>query len=300
VSGFIGSSLALYLNRLTKDYQIIGIDREKIDTADLARVKFYHQDINDPLPDIKNIHTVIHLAAQAGVRESQEQFDKFVQDNIIGTWNIIEKCISTWKPKKFIFASSSSIYGDCSEKAKETDTLKPVSLYGFTKVACEKLIETYKNNGLLDETECISLRFFTVYGPRQRSGLAIANFIDWILHDEPITVYGNGTQKRDFLFIDDLCEAIKLLIDNPMNIPYNTHEIFNVASNKPYSLNEVIYYISTLLKKTVEIDYQPRNRYDVLNTSADISKIQHFINWSPGTKLDDGIRRQIDYAKLKL
>lgn len=297
-SGFIGNNLIEYLIKDNpKEYDIISIDREPFPKKRISdrRVKIYTQDINNGLPDINNVYAVIHLAARAGVRESDELFEEFVKDNIIATKRVLDKCIDSWKPKLLIFASSSSVYGDCVSKTKEQSPRKPLSPYAFTKVACEKLIETYQNNGKLKDIGCAVLRFFTVYGPNQREGLAIRNFIGNILEDKPITVYGDGTQSRDFLYIDDLCDAIKKII----NFPYAINGVYNLSATSPITLNEIIHIISIILDKPITIRYETPNIYDVKKTSADITSFNHLTGWSPRINIREGIRMEIEWAKQR-
>jgi UDP-glucuronate 4-epimerase len=301
-SGFIGSNLIEYLYKSSpdKEFEVVSIDRvpfpkERI-IGLVKRTRFYDQDINDELPDIDNVYAVIHLAAKAGVRESQTQFEQYVKDNIIGTKAILDKCVESWKPKLFIYSSSSSVYGSCTTKTKENTITVPTSLYALTKVACEKLIETYKNNGSLKNTSCAILRFFTVYGPYQREGLAIRNFVQNILADKPIIVYGDGTQSRDFLYIDDLNEAIKKLLV----LTYPVDGIFNLSSTNPVTINEVIHMISTSLNKPVTIHYEPMNKYDVKRTAADIGAFTHLTTWVPTVDIAEGIRREIEWAKKEM
>jgi len=236
ISGFIGSNLARHLIK-KGNYDIIGIDKVNRDIP--KEVKFYLLNINDELPSFKDVYAVIHLAAKAGVRESQEKFDQYVFDNIYGTKNILDICSKIWRPNIILMASSSSIYGDNQGKpSKEEDPYQPKSLYALSKIAMEQMTESYLNNGILKSQLC-NLRLFTVYGPNQRKGLAIRNFIDNILRYENITVYGDGTQTRDFTYIDDLCTIFERLI-NAECIP----RYLNAGLGNSVSLNKVINIIS--------------------------------------------------------
>ena len=292
IDGFIGSALYCYL---CDEYDIIGIDRKnKNDFTE----NFYHQDINDKLPDIRDIFAVIHLAANPGVRDSHEKFEQVCKDNILGTQRIIDKCISSWKPKKLLLASSSSVYGDLGSDGhalKETDGVSPRSPYAMSKVANENLMRTYKNCGMLDGIDVACLRFFTVYGPHQRNELAIRAFTDWILRDEPIILYGTGEQVRDFTHIDDICSGIKALLD--MEIPFSRDDIYNIGSGETISINQIIRMISTYLEKNVTIDYQQRNRYDVIRTKASIERMRYHTCWKPKIKFEDGLKQQIEWQK---
>lgn len=281
VAGFIGSHLA---NNLKDRYEIIGIDREW--WGGCEKSSFHQVDICDKLPDIDNVYAVIHLAAKAGVRESQEHFEQYVKDNILGTKSILDKCVDNWKPEKILIASSSSIYGN-----RHNDEYHPKSLYAMSKVATEMIAESYRNSKLLSDTQICCMRIFTVYGPNQRSGLAIRNFIDNMLQDKPITVYGDGTQRRSFTYIEDLCEAIGKLLDSD-DIPTTT----DMGGSRIISLNEVIYQISMLLNKKVNIRYEDWDTQDIYETISNYNK------WFPdnSTPLIEGISEQIKWTKQKL
>ncbi|GAG04760.1 unnamed protein product, partial [marine sediment metagenome] len=159
VSGFIGSSLA---KRLSRDWHIIGIDRAPLEKEFTGYVnEFYQQDINESLPDIVDVYAVVHLAATAGVRESESNFTKYVSDNILGTKSILNKCMSSWKPERCLITSSSSVYGGYTEPCH------PKSPYALTKLCCEQMLEMYSLLGNIDKRRYTVIRPFTVYGPRQ-------------------------------------------------------------------------------------------------------------------------------------
>lgn len=286
-SGFIGTHLSKYLNR---KYEIIGIDREFWDAKGLKNISFYHQDINDELPDLDNVYAVIHLAARAGVRESQEHFEEYVKDNILGTKAILDKCVSNWKPKMLLVASSSSVLGDTMDNSVRYT--KPKSLYAMTKVATEELVNTYRNNGLLGESgiEASCLRIYTCYGENQRSGLAIRTFIDKILRDEPITIYGDGTQSRDWVLVSDLCQGIEEILE----LGLSGLEYRDVGTARTHTLNEIIYLIATITGKEVRIRYEPSNRYDVMKTLSPRPCVDR------PTPLKEGLEKQIKWQKEQM
>ena len=296
VTGFIGSALSEYLK---KDYRIIGIDRKgyiKRHTKD-----FYLIDINDGLCgsfDVDDIYAVIHLAALPGVRNSHELFSQVCKDNILATQRVIAKCISDWKPKKLMIASSSSVIGDIGRDGhavREDEGVSPRSPYALSKVADEQLITTYKNCGMLGDIEAISMRFYTCYGINQREELAIRAFTDCILQDKPITLYGTGQQIRDFTEIRDICSGIKALLENELH-----YDIYNIGSNDTHSINEIIHMICEITGKNVTINYQPRNRYDVDATNACIDRIKNDTGWKPSVKFYEGLEEQIEWQKKML
>lgn len=271
---------------------MIGIDREGEDNVVYSNYTFVKGDINNPktLNTLRNdldIYAVIHLAAKAGVRDSQSQFEQYVKDNILGTKAILDMCVNHWKPKVLLVASSSSVYGDKEfSKSIVGDELNPKSLYAMTKVATESIVQSYSNNGLLGDCTAKSLRIFTCYGEGQRKGLAIRTFIDNILQDKPITVYGDGTQSRDWTYIDDLCRFIHDIIEDP-----NAYDdIINAGSSETHTLNEIIYLISKITGKDITIKYKPMNRYDVMETRSNKTLIGEL------TPIENGLRKQIEYA----
>ena len=276
-SGFIGSNLVEYLN---KNYNVIGIDKDNSRATD----NFYHQDINDTLPDISNVYAVIHLAAKAGIRQSQDNFGQYVKDNILGTKNILDKCCYSWKPVKILMASSSSIYGD------EMTEYHPKSLYAMSKIGMEYMVQSYKNSHLLDGIQDIILRIYTVYGPKQRKDLAINKFITNILQDKPITVYGDGNQRRDYTYVDDLCYKIEHLLKVPSDMPL---PIVPMGNNKNYSVNDIIHMLSVLLNKDVTIHHEPMSPFDVIDTLS----IAYYREITP---ILEGLRKQIEWHRSEL
>ena len=276
-SGFIGSHL---VEHLRKDYDVIGIDKN----SDVYHkdVKFYQQDINDEPTFKDKVDIVIHLAAKAGVRDSQDKFDEYVHDNILGTKSVLDNCIKYWKPSRVYIASSSSIYGDTINYG-----YCPKSLYAMSKVATEMIATSYRNSKMLHNIYC--MRLFTVYGPKQRKGLAMREFIDKILKDEPITVYGDGTQSRDFTYIDDLCKAIKTQIKI---CPYDW--MIDMGNSHPVTLNSVIHTIAEITGKDITIHYESQDIHDVMKTCSDRCVIEN------PTSLYEGLRKQIEWQKKEL
>ena len=162
----------------------------------------------------------------------------------------------------------------------------------MSKVATEMIAESYRNNELLKDTVICCMRIFTVYGPGQRKGLAIGNFIDNILQDKPITVYGDASQRRDFTYIDDLCIAIEKLLDSYPCIPIYT----DIGNKSPVSLSEIIYLLSKITSKEITIKYEDWKEYDVYET---MSKSNDWIPLKP-TPLEEGLKNQIEWTKQQL
>jgi len=226
---------------------------------------------------------IIHLAARAGVRPSLEQADLFAATNIVGTLNILEaakhSCI-----KKLIFASSSSVYG-LNEKVPfgETDSLlRPASPYAATKIAGEALCHTYAH---LYHIPTVALRFFTVYGPRQRPDLAIRKFFEKIGRGEPIVLYGDGSSSRDYTYVDDIVQGVMAA----MNYEVEKYEVFNLGNSAPISLIRLVRAIEEVVGRKANIIHQGDQPGDVPITYADISKAQDLLGYNPATPLEAGL-----------
>ena len=308
-AGFIGHSLTKKLLDETKS-KIIGIDNinnyysVKLKNHRLKNLKknnkfkFYKKDINDysflnRLFKKEKINYVIHLAAQAGVRESRINPKKFLESNIKGFFNVLE-ISRIHKVKHFIFASSSSVYGD-QKKFPINERIKtnPVSFYGATKVSNEKMAFTYSQIYKLPTT---ALRFFTLYGPYGRPDMALFKFADSISKNKKIFIYNNGNHTRDFTYIDDAVDMVYELIKKiPKDkIPY---KCFNIASGKPIKLNKFVKLIELNLNKKAKISYLPLQSGDVLTTHASISAIKKSIKIRKKTSIEEGIYNFIRWYK---
>jgi UDP-glucuronate 4-epimerase len=231
---------------------------------------------------------VIHLAAKAGVRPSIEDPEGYFDVNVIGTLMLLE---AMWKfgIKKLLFASSSSVYGNNPKVPfAETDNVDfPISPYAATKKACELLCHTYHH---LYDFDVFCLRFFTVYGPRQRPDLAIHKFTDHILRNLPIDVYGDGTSARDYTYIDDIVDGIVKSIGS-----LKGYEIINLGESKTISLNKMVTTLENFLEKTAIRNQVPMQPGDVNVTNADISKAKSFLGYAPSTEFEEGIRKFIKW-----
>ena len=290
--GFIGGVLLESLSKAYPKYDFIGIDRKYEDIEiHNKNVQLFKTDINQWLPTIHDVETVIHLAALPSVRDSEARASDVIFDNILATQKIIHQCIEVWKPKKMILTSSSSVYdGRSDEFMNETDVfLRPLSAYASSKITCEQMMQMYIDNGRLDGIQSIITRPFTVYGPHQRDELAIQTIIDSCLHDKPFNLYGDGNQKRDFTYIDDTCRAIDALRTS-LDLK---HTIYNIGTGKNISINEVIGKVSRILGKPVTINYQPATIYDTNFTKANIERITRDTNWKPEVSFEDGLCEQI-------
>ena len=305
-AGFIGSTLADTL--LSQNHKISIIDNfnnyypPEIKEQNIRHnlnnpnYKLYRGDICDTqlLKQIfneNNIDCVVHIAARAGVRPSLEQPLSYVKTNIEGTVNLLEQ-MRVHNVKKIIFASSSSIYGNCkAEKfSEDLKVTEPISPYAATKSACEQFLYTYSK---LYGIQALCLRFFTVFGPRQRPDLAIRKFIELIEQDKPIPVYGDGTTMRDYTYIDDIITGVISAI-NYNKTPY---EIINIGGGAPVTLNEMIEIIEKVLGRKAKINRLPMQPGDVDKTVSDISKAKTLLGYKPQTTFEQGIKKFIDWRK---
>ena len=233
---------------------------------------------------------VVHLAAKAGVRPSIKDPVLYQQVNVVGLQNILE--IAKQKTvKQFVFGSSSSVYGiNPNYPWKESDTdLMPVSPYASSKIAGEWLGKTYSQ---LFGMRFIALRFFTVYGPRQRPDLAINNFTRKINNGEPINFFGEGNTLRDYTFVKDTVAGIVAA----MKYDQSNFEIINLGNNNPVTLSQLVSTIEKILDKKAILNKLPMHEGDVPVTCADITKAQQLLNYQPATKLEDGLTEFVNWA----
>jgi nucleoside-diphosphate-sugar epimerase len=303
VAGFIGSNLA---ERLLKEkYKVIGIDcftdyySKKIKLKNLSsfinnkKFNFIEEDLISVNFDalFKKDTVLFHQAGQPGVRASWgEQFETYVKDNILVTQRILESAKKMNNLKKIVMASSSSIYGNQEGVMEENSTLpKTISPYGATKLASENLGYLYYENFGLPIT---SLRYFTVYGPKQRPDMAFFKFIMANLSEQKIVLFGDGSQKRDFTFISDIVEAnIKTLENNVEG------EILNVGGGSVRSINEVLDIISSETGKKNKITFKNKEKGDVHKTEADVKEIEKKLNFKPKILLEEGLPLEIEWLK---
>lgn len=237
------------------------------------------------------IDIVVHLAARAGVRPSIENPKAYIDTNIIGTLNILE-CMNKYSIKKIVFASSSSVYGNCKEAifSENLNLSEPISPYAMTKLSCEQMLYTFHK---LYNINTLALRFFTVYGRRQRPDLAIHKFVHLILNKKEIPIFGDGSTKRDYTYIDDIIEGIIAAI-NYNKTPY---EIINIGGGEPINLTKMIEVIENSLEVKAMIKRLPMQKGDVDRTEADISKANRLLKYSPNTKFVDGIYKFVNWYK---
>ncbi len=301
VAGFIGSSLAEKL--LKENFKVVGIDcftdyyskniKEKNLTNCLKNKHFTFIQKNilelDLEPIIKNSQFLFHQAAQPGVRASWgKQFEIYVKDNIMTTQKILESTKKEKNLEKIILASSSSVYGNQDGKMIEESTLtKPVSPYGATKLAASNLGHLYAENFNLP---VISLRYFTVYGPRQRPDMAFSKFIRSNISNKEIEVFGDGNQIRDFTYISDIVEANILAMNSSPK-----SGIFNIGGGSTHSVNQILEMIKNITGNENIIKFKPKQNGDVFKTESDIKKARKDLNYSPKINIKKGLENQFQW-----
>ena len=302
-AGFIGSRVSEML--LKKGYQVVGVDNLndyydiKLKSWRLDHLKqdnrflFYKIDI-EKYEELKSIFqlnqfdAVINLAARAGVRYSLENPFIYLSTNAGGHLNLLELC-REYRIPKFILASTSSLYAGQEVPFREDLAVNtPISPYAASKKAAEAMAYTYHYLYGLDVT---ILRYFTVYGPAGRPDMATFRFIKWIMDGIPLEIYGDGSQARDFTYIDDIAEGtIRAL----KSVGY---EIINLGGNHPYKLSEAISLIEKYTKRKAELKYMKFDKADMKTTCADIDKAQKLLNWQPQVSLEEGIKRTVAWTK---
>ena len=299
-AGFIGSHLVDKL--LEQGYEVIGMDcftdyySREIKEANISNAlknknfKFIEEDILN-MNEYPEVDYVFHLAAQAGVRASWgKSFEIYTRNNVQATQKLLE-FYKERKIKKFVYASSSSVYGDAKLPMKEDSLLKPISPYGVTKLAGENLCYLYwKNYGV----PTVSLRYFTVYGPRQRPDMAIHKSVKAIFKGDEIIVFGDGTQTRDFTYVDDAAEANILAAESN-----SVGETFNIGGGSRISVNELIKIMEDIIGKKVRRKNVEKQKGDVRDTLADVSKAKTELRWMPKVKIEEGLKRFVDWWKVE-
>ena len=241
--------------------------------------------------DDREYDLVIHLAAMAGVRPSLQQPLLYSEVNINRTQNLLEECRRKGI-KKFIFASSSSVYGNSqSLPFKETNNVDhPISPYAATKKAAELICHSYHH---LYDISMICLRFFTVYGPRQRPDLAIHKFTNLISRGETLQLFGDGTTARDYTYIDDIITGVTGAIEYIND--HQCFEVINLGESETISLLEMVEIISDEMGRKVDCEFLPMQPGDVICTFADISKAKKMIGYNPQTDFKSGIRKFLNW-----
>ncbi len=308
-AGFIGSTLSDKL--LEMGYKVVVVDnfcdfynpevKEKNIKHNLQdnNYKLYRIDIRNKeelskVFDENNIDAIIHLAAMAGVRPSIENPILYQEVNGIGTQNVLEEA-HLHNIKNLVMASSSSVYGNCKEVPFKEEFIVDyaISPYAATKKSNEVMAHVYHH---LYDMNIIMLRFFTVYGPKQRPDLAINKFTRLMINNDPIPMFGDGTTSRDYTYVDDIVDGIIKSI-HYVEENENVYEIINLGNSNPVSLKEMIDTIGEVLGVTPKIEKLPMQPGDVDRTYADISKAKRLLKYNPKTSFHDGIEKFVEWYK---
>ena len=298
-AGFIGSKVSEVLIR--NHHDVVGVD--DLNDAYEARLKewrlaqlqrmsgfaFRRLDITgrNVLRELfrsEPFQAVINLAARAGVRQSLRDPWVYYETNVVGTLSLLELCREL-KIQKFVLASTSSVYAGGERPFREDQpTDRPLSPYAASKKAAETLCYTYHHLFGMDVTV---LRYFTVYGPAGRPDMSVFRFIRWISEGEPLVMYGDGSQQRDFTFVDDVANGTLLAL-KPLG-----YEVVNVGSDRPVSIQHVIALLEKELGRTARIERHPPHPADVPATWADIGKARRLLGWEPQTSFEEGLRAAV-------
>jgi UDP-glucose 4-epimerase len=297
-AGFIGSTLAEEL--LRRGTSVVGVDRlsdyydRDVKSANVELLGAYEgfSFIEADLAEVATpsllhgVRFVYHLAAQPAVRPSWgRSFETYVRDNVMATQALLEaaKDVSV---ETFVYASSSSVYGNAERfPTTETDSPQPLSPYGVTKLTAEHLCHLYaKSYGV----PAVSLRYFSVYGPRQRPDMAFHRFIRAVTGSEALRVYGDGLQTRDFTYVGDIVWAT--MAAARLGVP---GEVYNVAGGSPVTVLEVLTILERLLGHPIAVEHEPATRGDARGTSGDIAKAARDLGYAPKVSLEEGLSAQV-------
>lgn len=294
-AGFIGWRVTDAL--LSEGHQVVGVDN--LNNAYDVRLKewrlsqilersgfrFLRLDVVDRaavegLFDEYAFDAVINLAARAGVRPSLQDPWTYYETNTLGTLNLLDTCRSHRVPK-FVLASTSSLYAGCPLPFREDQpTDRPLSPYAASKKAAELLCYTYAYHYGISATV---LRYFTVYGPAGRPDMSLFRFVQWVSEERPVVVYGDGSQSRDFTYVDDVAKGTLAALRS------TGYDVINLGSDRPVILLDAIRLIEDLVGKKARVEHHPLHAADIHATHADITKARQLLSWEPKTQLEQGL-----------
>jgi UDP-glucuronate 4-epimerase len=299
VAGFIGSHLAQALG--TQGHDVVGVDcftpyyeRQKKEAnlheaANSGPFQFLELDLQDaPLTGLlRNVEVVFHQAGQPGVRSSWGAgFADYARNNVTATQRLLEASEKAGV-RRFVYASSSSVYGNSARlPTTESDPCRPFSPYGVSKLAAENLCTAYADNG---RVETVSLRYFTVYGPRQRPDMAFSRFISRALRGDALPLYGGGKQIRDFTYVDDVVRANLAAAIRPVA----PGAVFNIAGGVRVTMADVLLLLKELTDMPLDLQPMPAQPGDVRATAGDTAAAEEVLGWSPEVDLRTGLERQV-------
>jgi nucleoside-diphosphate-sugar epimerase len=288
-AGFIGSHLAESLQE--QGHDVVGLDtftdyydavrkEENARGLDLRRI-----DLAEDHLDFAGFDGIFHLAGQPGVRSFGSVFADYLRRNLLATQRVFEAAATAGV--RVVFTSSSSVYGDAETypTPEETPT-RPISPYGITKLGCEHLVRAYATSFGLD---AVVLRYFTVYGPRQRPDMAFTRMVEALASGSPWELYGDGTRSRSFTYVSDAVEATIVAMERGSGT-------YNVGGGEEATMNEVMELLEHVAGRTLDVRRMPEAAGDVRRTKADITRIRSELDWEPRVALADGLRSQWEWA----
>jgi UDP-glucuronate 4-epimerase len=302
-AGFIGSALS---RRLLKDgAEVVGLDcltdtydpREKQRRIDelVGNPGYHHVAVDLAAPGLsehlEGVEVVFHLAGRPGVRDSFAFYDKYLHDNVEATANLVAAARAADSVRRVVYASSSSVYGDAPLPLIETYQPRPISPYGRTKLAAERLCLEASGIGF----EAVALRYFTVYGPGQRPDMAFRRFAEAALQGTPIEVYGDGNQSRDFTYVDDIVAATYAAAAAPA-----AGLAINVGGGSRVTIREVLALLGEITGRQLHIVQQDQARGDVRHTGADLTRARDLLHFSPATSLREGLTEEVRWLQSRL
>jgi UDP-glucuronate 4-epimerase len=294
-AGFIGSHLTEAL--LANGHEVVAVDcftdyyepalkEENASAFDVARLDLAEEELA-----LDGFDGVFHLAGQPGVRSSFADFDVYVRRNIVATQKVFESAARAGV--RVVLASSSSIYGDAERYPTPEDTTpRPISPYGITKLAAEHLAHAYAGSFDLD---AVVLRYFTVYGPRQRPDMMFARIVDALASADSFELYGGGEQSRSFTFVSDVVEASVAAMERAPG-----GAVYNVGGGEEATLLETIAMLERIAGRPLDLERGRAAAGDVARTAADVSRIRAELGWQPTTSLEHGLRAQWEWASARV
>jgi nucleoside-diphosphate-sugar epimerase len=294
-AGFIGSQLAAALQE--QGHEVVGVDcftdyydpAEK--EANARGLDIRRFDLAEQPLELGGIDGVFHLAAQAGVCSFGDVFPTYVRRNLLASQRVFETCAQAGV--RVVFASSSSVYGEAEAyPTPETTEVQPISPYGITKLGCEQLAHAYGSAFGLD---AVVLRYFTVYGPRQRPDMFFRRVCEELLAGGSIEIYGSGEQSRSFTYVGDAVAATILAMERA-----ERGALFNVGGGEEATMLEAIALLERLSGRTLDVRHVGAAKGDVSRTSADVSRIHAALGWQPETSLEDGLARMWSWASARV
>jgi nucleoside-diphosphate-sugar epimerase len=292
-AGFIGSHLTEAL--LADGHDVVAVDcftdyyDPELKEANAAGFDVSRLDLAEDELALDGFDGVFHLAGQPGVRSFGTVFDDYVRRNLIASQRVFESAARAGA--RVVFASSSSVYGDAERYPTSEDTPPvPISPYGITKLGCEHLAYAYANSFGLDT---VVLRYFTVYGPRQRPDMALARIVDSLARGATFELYGDGLQSRSFTYVGDVVAATCAAMNGPSGL-------YNVGGGEEATMRDAIAGLERVSGRTLDVVDKPAAAGDVRRTAADTKRIEHELGWRATTPLEDGLRAQWEWASVRV